>query len=262
MRLVQLLESPDKFTVGTTTVTPFQGNAFSFVTPNIIATCHKTHPHIFSVAKIFAGKGVGPVEKSQAGRFGIFADYHIEFLGGKPSKSELLAFAEKLVGEMGQARRNTQSGRVWIGIEDKDLGTLNGVSFWIDHADLMKHPNAAATVVGCFGLKGLTYIEAIDYKAPEIYGTDGPMLSTMRSNVAPELTKEQIYDILVKAHVSPSELSRRETEVAWEFRGKSSDVSNRVGAKHGYPTDAEWRHRRKFSESIASYRELTLPLNQ
>lgn len=122
MRLVQLLESPDKFTAGATTLTPFQGTAFSFVTPNIVAICHKTHPHIFSVAKIFAGKGTGPVEQSQAGRFGIFADHHVKFLGGKPSKSELLAFADKIVGEMGQARRNTQSGRVWVEINDKDLG--------------------------------------------------------------------------------------------------------------------------------------------
>lgn len=81
----------------------------------------------------------------------------------------------------------------------------------------------------------------------------------MVSRVAPELSKEQIYDILVKAHVDPLSLNRREMEVVWEFRGKSADAIANTKVKHGYPTDVEWRHRRRFSESIAPYREMSLP---
>lgn len=145
MRLVKLLESPDQFKVGSTSVKFNLGTAFSFVTPNILAITHNTHPSIFGATRAYAGRGVG-IQSDKVGKYGVFRDYGVTFLGGKPSHEELISFSNKLVGEMGQSRRNTQSGRVWIGIKDSDLGTFNGVSFWIDNTDLMEHPDAASTV--------------------------------------------------------------------------------------------------------------------
>ena len=236
MRLHHLLESPDCFRIHDMILTaPSNGTAFCFITPTVLATA-STHPFIFNAMRKYSGGA----KKS------IFKDYGVRFLGGPvPPPAQV----QELSGVMGENRIATLSGRVWKDVVSKQVGRFSGVSFWFDSNTLDRNPHVVSTVVDLFGLSGLIYVEAIDYQAPEVY-QHVPQLLELASQVDPSLDRQQIIDLLIRAHTSPDSLSPRELEVVWELRGKAHQVLS----SHGYETDAEWRFRSRFSESVAKLR--------
>jgi hypothetical protein len=68
----------------------------------------------------------------------------------------------------------------------------------------------------------------------------------LKSRIYPELSHDDIVDILMRSHTG-FKMSPFEQKVVWEFRGVDpQDLKIVTG---GYPTRAEYEYRKKISEN-------------
>ena len=146
---------------------------------------------------------------------------------------------------MSDTRRNTTSGRLWRGIKSKEAGgVVDVIAFWCDSAyvsnDILK------SLVENFKL-GEVFWCAMDSAKFNHYGSEQEEGNTkkLKSKIYPEVSHDQIVDILMRAH-SDLKLTPWEKKIVWEFRGL--DNSTMRGVTGGYPTRAEYNYRSRFSE--------------
>ena len=237
----RLVESPDVMRVEYMVLhAGAQTCCFSFINDDTIIASDRTHLFIFNSLKAF--KRTGDVSS--------FEDYGCWFEPRRPKKAELMQAAELVTsGGMGDARRQTCSGRIWAQVLSKYIGKITAISIWAPH----DHPGASRRVSSIIHLfrrlikDEPIYVEFVDSLEPTLYNHADQTLS--KSIIDPTLTPDQIAEILKKAHTSPFLLTAKELEVVHELRPRSTKVRPSGGM-----TQAELNHRSRMSESVRKAR--------
>jgi hypothetical protein len=210
MKLIRrLLESPDIIRIADMVLEydHVHATTFCFIDDHHVAIVDRTHIFIYNALRAFR-KSVD---------YSVFKEYGVKFLPKRPSKEVLFAAADSLVGDMGINRMNTFSGRIWLDLVSNAIGRFSAVSFWVTS----KTPGVKrklGSVMHIFGIDDEPlYIEFIDSRQPEVFNPNSDSGSLI-SKSNPDLTPQQIADILRRAHIDRQSLSREEREVVDEFR--------------------------------------------
>ena len=210
MKLVKrLLESPDIIRIADMVLEydHIKATTFCFIDDQHVAIGDRTHIFIYNALRSFR----------RSGDYSVFKEYGVKFLPKRPSKESLFEAADKLVGDMGSNRMNTFSGRIWVGIKSDAIGRFSAVSFWTTS----KAPGAKrklGSVMHIFGIGDEPlYVEFIDSNQPEVINL-GSESGSLISKSNPNLTPQQIADILRRAHIDRQSLSSEEKKVVDEFR--------------------------------------------
>lgn len=156
-------------------------------------------------------------------------------------------------------RRVLTVGRLWKRVKIPEIGVVNAMSFWLESSKLPQ--SDIDHLIKTFDLSGPVYIEALDSTQPDLYS--GAESKTFLPNsrkqvvsaVAPHLSKDEIYNIVIKAHNTPWSLTALEKEVAAEWYGKGLPVP---GSNGGYTTKAELNFRKTIGDSVIPTRFLDL----
>jgi hypothetical protein len=233
--------SPDQVKFDGDTYSYESGEAFSIIGDTLYHT-EGTHPYIFnSLSKIDSN----PKDFKR-----ILKSYYVEICGNF-NKSDLDHFFDKQKAQsMGDTRINTQSGRIW-----KDRPSVSAkkdvsvVVFWCREKDIQ--PDTLKKIKKCF-TKNDIFWAATDSKNFNHFGdsyqdTPSGEIKELKSRIYPELSHEDIVDILMRAH-SNFKISPFEKKVVWEFRGINPEELKVIDG--GYPSVAEFRDKQKFSEGV------------
>lgn len=173
---------------------------------------------------------------------------------GDLSEQNIKYFIDKQKTGIGSRTRiNTRSGRIWFDVpSDKVGGVADVIVFWCRQKDLK--PNDLKALKKNFNLKNFFWC-ATDSKNFNFYNDDfrdssSGKIKELKSKIYPDLTHDQIVDILMRAHTG-YKITPFEKKVVWEFRGfDPSDVKHVTG---GYPSKAEYEANTRLSESNQSY---------
>ena len=106
----------------------------------------------------------------------------------------------------------------------------------------------------CFTDKDIFWIasdsEAFHYYGDTFKDTPSGEIKELKSKIHPELTYDQIVDILMRVHTG-FRMTPFEQKVVWEFRGfDPSEIKHITG---GYPSVAKYEYRKKLSENAKKY---------
>ena len=234
--------SPDMVHFDGESISYERGEAFSFIGQNkILFKTNETHPYIFNaLTKI----SLNPKDSPR-----ILKSYSV-----KPSEplsdSDLEYFFDKQKSQSGgDTRRNTFSGRIWKNIQSKSAGKkVSVVAFWGREKSV--NEEILKKIKKYFGNDDIFWV-ASDSKFFNHYGdsyvdTANGETKELKSRIYPELSHDDIVDILMRAHTG-FRMSPFEQKVVWEFRGVDpQDLKIVTG---GYPTRAEYEYRKKISEN-------------
>lgn len=260
--------SPDRLEFDGNTLN-FDANTrpFAFIGDNsdLIGTINNsdgTHPYIFSAfRKAAAAVGLVPFPATMSYMSAMYQGTKpkdipnilkkdgVSFLG-KLSLENMKYFSEHQVeGMMSATRRNTRAGRIWFDVSSKKAGgKVNVIVFWCREKDLK---NEDLKKLNEYFKLGEFFWSATDSKNFNFYGEnyrDTPTgeIKELRSKIYPNLSHDDIVDILMRAHTGFN-MSPFERKVVWEFRGfDPSEIKHVTG---GYPTVAEYEYRKKLSEN-------------
>lgn len=217
------------------------GEAFSIIGDTLYHT-NETHPYIFN-SLVVVSKDLNNYKK-------IFKDYYVKICG-KFNESDLKIFLDKQKAQtMGDTRRNTRSGRIWKNIQSKSVKKMvSVVSFWCREKEVTE--DILKKIKSCFTDKDIFWV-ASDSKYFNYYGdtfrnSSSGEIKELKSKIYPELSHDQIVDILMRAH-SGYKITPFEKRIVWEFRG--FDPSEIKFVTGGYPTVAEYEYRKKLSEDV------------
>ena len=241
------------------------GKAFSFLGENgdILAYTNETHPIIFSSFEKLAGAlGIVPFpstmsylkyqydgfKPSQSKK--LLKDDGVGYFG-KLNKEDLKFFAEvQKSSAMGDTRKTTKSGRIWDNIPSKSVGKkLSIIAFWCGESEVTE--KILEDLKANFKL-GEIYWAAMDSKnfnahVDEFVKTSEGNRKIFKSRIYPQLSHDDIVDILIRAHTSGFSITPAEKRVVWEFRGTDpSEVRKLTG---GFDTPAEYNYYSRMSES-------------
>jgi len=221
-----------------------------------------THPYIFTAfTKLAAALGVIPFPATMS-----YMQY--KYAGTKPKdakkilKEDGISYHGKLnldslkyftdeqkSGVMSETRRNTRSGRIWFDVEPKATkGKTNVIVFWCRQKDV--RPEDLESLKDLFKVSeffwSATDSSKFNYYNDDFRETETGKIKELKSKIYPDLTHDQIVDILMRAHTG-YKMTPFEQKVVWEFRGfDPADVKQVTG---GYPTRAEYEYRSRMSES-------------
>lgn len=248
---------------------PFDYNTkpFSFIGngSNLIGFVNNsggTHPLIFSTfEKAAAILGIVPFPSTMSWMSDMFDGFTLKHIPkvlkrdgvsffGQLSLENIEYFANhQKTGIMSNTRVNTRSGRLWESIPSKSLNKkVNVIVFWCREKQVA--PEDLKQLNKSFKLGEFLWA-ATDTKNFNYFGdmyVDSPTgeVKELKSKIYPELSHDDIVDILMRAHTG-FRMTPFEKKVVWEFRGfDPSEVKIVTG---GYPTRAEYEYRGKFSES-------------
>lgn len=225
-----------------------------------------THPYIFSAfTKLAAALKIIPFPAMMSYLQSMYSDATIKdvkkilksddvsFLG-KFDISNLEFFAKKQKSGMTtDTRRNTRAGRIWFSVASKTLKkNVNVIVFWCRESQLK--PDDLKSLNKYFKL-GDFYWSATDSTKFNYFGdtykdSSSGEIKELKSRIYPELSHDEIVDILMRAHTG-FKMTPFEQKVVWEFRGFDPlEVKHVTG---GYPSVAEYEYRKKLSESVDNY---------
>ena len=221
-----------------------------------------THPYIFSAfTKLAAALKIIPFPATMSYLQSIYSDTKIKdakkilkdddvsFLG-KFDISNLEFFAKKQkFGMTTDTRRSTRAGRIWFSVPSKTLKkNVNVIVFWCRESQLK--PDDLKSLNKYFKL-GDFFWSATDSSQFNYFGdnykeSESGEIKELKSKIYPELSHDEIVDILMRAHTG-FKMTPFEQKVVWEFRGfDPSEVKHITG---GYPSVAEYGYRKKLSEN-------------
>lgn len=170
---------------------------------------------------------------------------------GKIGKSDLEYYNKKQRSQvMGMTRNKTQSGRIWKSIESKSLGkNVSVIAFWCREKDIT--PEYIQELKKCFKATDLMWVATdsskFNYDGDTYRDSSSGEIKELKSKIYPELSHDDIVDILMRAHTGFN-MTPYEKKVVWEFRGfDPSEIKHVTG---GYPSVAEYGYRKKLSESV------------
>ncbi len=215
---------------------------FRFVNERTLATTGSQHSAFVKSALSFL-----------RGEEAAFAAHEISFAGVPPTVRQLTEFARHLAKDAKARTPRPTIGRYWTGIEIPEVGTFDGVSFWLSFHDLTRVSWAPATAVEILGLHNPVYVESIDQCAPELHRAM-PAESPLRSAVDPSLTTADILNLLVRAMAPDPKLSRRQWEIVSECRSWAYDLARIEAETHGLPIDTCWRWNSEFNRLVVRRR--------
>jgi hypothetical protein len=221
-----------------------------------------THPYIFSAfTKLAAALKIIPFPATMSYLQSIYSDTKIKdakkilkdddvsFLG-KFDISNLEFFAKKQkFGMTTDTRRNTRAGRIWFSVPSKTLKkNVNVIVFWCKESQLK--PDDLKSLNKYFKLGDFfwsaTDSSQFNYFSDNYIETESGQTRELKSRNYPELSHDDIVDILMRAHTG-FKMTPFEQKVVWEFRGMDpSEVKYITG---GYPSVAEYGYRKKLSEN-------------
>ena len=232
--------SPDLLHFDGHTFEYYDGEAFSII-GNTLYYSNETHPYIFN--------SLSKISNDSNNYKKILKSYSVQICGNFNQEDLKIYFDSQKSQSMGETRRNTKSGRIWKNIQSKSAGkNVSVVAFWCREKDIDE--NILKQIKSCFTDKDIFWI-ATDSKNFNYYGdtfrdsSDGE-IKELKSRIYPELTHDDIVDILMRSHTG-FRMSPFEKKVVWEFRGV--DPSELKTVTGGYPTVAEYEYRKKLSES-------------
>lgn len=221
-----------------------------------------THPYIFTAfTKAAAALGLIPFPPTMSYMASMYQGTKpkdipkilkkdgVSFLGDlKIENIEYFAKKQKS-GMTTETRRNTRSGRIWFSVLSKSLNkNVNVVVFWCREKQVQ--PDDLKQLNKLFKLNEFLW-SATDSKNFNYFGdtykdTPSGEIKELKSKIAPELSHEDIVDILMRRHTG-YRLTPFEKKIAWEFSGfDPSEVKQITG---GYPSVAEYEYRKKLSEN-------------
>lgn len=216
------------------------GYAFAFIGEGgLVAYTDRTHIYIFNSLKAVRSD---PKDFKR-----ILKGYDVK-INGKLSNEDLEYFFDNQKQEsLGKTRIATQSGRIWKSLPSQTAKKdVSVVAFWCKQKDVTDEH--IKKIKATFGVKDVYWV-ASDSKNYNYHGdtyTTGDV-KELRSKIAPELSHEDIVDILMRAHTG-HKMTPFEKKIVWEFRGfDPSEVKHVTG---GYPSVAEYEYRKKLSESM------------
>jgi hypothetical protein len=180
---------------------------------------------------------------------GLLKDDGVSFFG-KLNKEDLLHFIKvQRSGQASETRRNTRAGRIWFTVKSEKVGkVVSVISFWCREKDVKL--GDLKSLKKNFKL-GDFFWAATDSKYFNAYtddyrDTENGEIKELKSKIFPNLTHEEIVDILMRGHTG-FRMSPMEQKVVWEFRGyDQSDLKQITG---GYDTPAEYNYNSRLSES-------------
>jgi hypothetical protein len=219
----------------------YSGYAFSFIGENgTIYYTDDTHPYIFNV--------LSKIRSNPTDIKRMLKDYSVKICGNY-NKNDLEYFYDKQKAQSnGDTRRNTFSGRIWKNIQSQSAGkNVSVIAFWCREKQI--NEDILKRLKKCFTDKDIFWI-ASDSGSFHYYGdtfkdTPSGEIKELKSKIHPELTHDQIVDILMRAHTG-FRMTPFEQKVVWEFRGfDPSEIKHITG---GYPSVAEYEYRKKLSE--------------
>ena len=233
--------SPDRINFDGDSYSYESGEAFSFIGKTLFHTPN-THPSIFgALTRIKADP-----KQSKS----ILKDYSVKVCGKVSIDDVEYYYDNQKDQSVGNTRRNTFSGRIWKNIKSKSAGkNVSLIAFWCDTKNIDN--NILKSIKNCFGGDDIFWV-AIDSKQFSHYGdtfrdTPSGEIKELKSKIYPELSHEDIVDILMRAH-SNFKISPFEKKVVWEFRGINPEELKVIDG--GYPSVAEFRDKQKFSEGV------------
>lgn len=224
-----------------------------------------THPYIFTAfTKLAAALNIIPFPATMSYLKSMYSntkikdakkilkDDDVSFLGKLDIKNLEYFAKHQKSGMTTDTRRNTRAGRIWFSVPSKTLKKdVQVVVFWCREKDLK--PDDLKNLKKYFKL-GDFFWSATDSSRFNHFGddyreTESGEIKELKSKIYPELSHDDIVDILMRAHTG-FKMTPYEKKVVWEFRGfDPSEIKHVTG---GYPSVAEYRHREKFSESANS----------
>lgn len=222
-----------------------------------------THPYIFNAfIKLAAALGLTEFPSTMswmASRYEgsklsdskkILASDEVSLLG-KLIPEDLKYFVNnQKSGMLTDMRRATRSGRIWRSIPSETLGKkIAVVVFWCKESEVGEE--YLKSLKANFKL-GDFFWSATDSNNFNFYGDSyrdigGKDVKELRSRVYPELSHNDIVDILMRAH-SGFKLSNRDEKVVWEFRGYDPDDLKAITG--GYDMPAQYHYNKQMSESF------------
>ena len=225
-----------------------------------------THPYIFSAfTKLAAALKIIPFPPMMSWLQSSYSDTTIKdvkkilksddvsFLG-KFDISNLKFFAKKQKSGMAtDTRRNTRAGRIWFSVaSEKMKKKVNVIVFWCKESQLK--PDDLKSLNKYFKLGDFfwsaTDSSRFNYFSDNYIETESGQTRELKSRTYPELSHDDIVDILMRAHTG-FKMTPFEQKVVWEFRGMDpSEIKYITG---GYPSVAEYEYRKKLSESVDNY---------
>jgi hypothetical protein len=221
-----------------------------------------THPYIFTAfTKLAAALNIIPFPATMSYLQSMYAntkikdakkilkDDGVSFLGKLDPKNLEYFAKEQKAGMATDTRRNTRAGRIWFSVPSKTLKKdVDVIVFWCRERDLK--PDDLKNLKKYFNL-GDIFWSATDSTKFNHYGddyreTELGEVKELKSRIHPELSHDDIVDILMRAHTG-FKMTPYEKKVVWEFRGVDpSEIKNVTG---GYPSVAEYGYRKKLSEN-------------
>jgi hypothetical protein len=172
---------------------------------------------------------------------------------GSLDLNKLKYFGEKQRdGILSNFRKNTRSGRIWFNVKSKTTkGNTTVVAFWCRQKDV--RPEDLENIKNCFKVSEIFWVATdsskFNYYNDDFRENETGKVKELKSKVYPDLTHDQIVDILMRAHTG-YKITPFEQKVVWEFRGfDPSDLKQVTG---GYPTRAEYEYRSRYSEQKES----------
>lgn len=221
-----------------------------------------THPYIFSAfTKLAAALNIVPFPATMSYLKSMYANTKIKdakkilkddgvaFLGMLDIKNLEYFAKEQKSGMATDTRRNTRAGRIWFSVPCKTLKKdVDVIVFWCREKDLK--PDDLKNLKKYFNLDDFFW-SATDSSRFNHFGdnyreTESGEIKELKSKIYPELSHDDIVDILMRSHTG-FKMTPYEKKVVWEFRGiDPSEIKHVTG---GYPSVAEYKYREKFSES-------------
>lgn len=206
---------------------------FRFLNSRTVAITPGSHSQFVEAAKLL-----------KAGNSAAFKEMRITFAGKQPASAQLDAFASELTRIRLPLEPRAVMGRFWTDFHIPEVGTFDGISFWLSHADLVSVPWTEALAVKLLRLKNPGYVESIDQVLPELIKSRRQRQVTSR--VAPHLSESEILSLLHGAISSPDSLFRKDWEIVAEFKHLAYGLVN--------SEEASWRWNRRFYDTIARHR--------
>lgn len=120
---------------------------------------------------------------------------------------------------------------------------------------IYRHLNNTEFWWGCLGQEDLEKYSA------QTKTTDSKQTVKLASKVNPNLSHEEIVQIIIKSHTAPASLTADEKKIVAEFRGQADKIVPRsviAAAKAGYNTAAEFNTKRTIGDSVEYLNESKL----
>jgi len=268
---MNLTETPDTIRFSKLVSLSFDNPAattFVVLPGGCVLASKRPHQFIYNALRICTGERpyLGQtVKRSGKEALKVLKDYESWVAPGLPLSEEAI---DGVIEAQKNYKGNQQAGdfwrsvlvvgRLWKNVKIPEIGVVSAMSFWLSSEKLTN--SVISALSNAFKVTGPLYVETLDSSKPDLYNAPSDTFlpaekRPVSSSIAPHLSKEEIFDIVARAHNAPWTLNALEREVAAEWYGKGLPVP---GTDGGYSTRAELNFRKTIGDSVIKTRFLDL----